>query len=39
MVAKLLGESKTFNDVKNRETIISFLDTRKKAKKIQNKNG
>ena len=40
MFAKFLVESKTFIDVKDSETIIAFLDTRKKAKrKTQNKNG
>jgi len=32
MFAKFLIESKTFYDVKNNETIIAFLDTRRKSK-------
>lgn len=32
MFTKFLGESKTFNDVNDRETIIAFLDTRRKSK-------
>ncbi len=32
MFAKFLEESKTFNDVKDSETIVAFLDTRRKSK-------
>jgi hypothetical protein len=32
MLAKFIGESKTFYDVKDSETIIAFLDTRRKTK-------
>jgi hypothetical protein len=32
MFAKFIGESKTFYAVKDRETIVSFLDTRRKHK-------
>ena len=32
MFAKFIGESKTFYEIKNSETIIAFLDTRKKNK-------
>jgi hypothetical protein len=32
MFAKFLGESKTFYDVKDSETIVIFLDTRRKTK-------
>ena len=32
MFAKFLGESKTLHDIKNQETIIAFLDTRRKNK-------
>jgi len=32
MFAKFLTESKTFYDVKNSETIVAFLDTRRKNK-------
>lgn len=32
MFAKFIGESKTFLDVKDSETIIAFLDTRRKSK-------
>jgi hypothetical protein len=32
MFAKFLTESKTFYDVKNSETIVAFLDTRRKSK-------
>ena len=32
MFAKFLKESKTFYDVKDTETIVAFLDTRKKGK-------
>jgi hypothetical protein len=33
MFAKFIGESKTFYDIKDRETIVAFLDTRRKNKK------
>jgi hypothetical protein len=39
MFSKFLGESKTFTDVQDSETILAFLDTRRKSKKTQNKNG
>src|SRR5215211_6240719 len=32
MFAKFIGESKTFYDVKDSETIVAFLDTRRKSK-------
>jgi hypothetical protein len=32
MFAKFLGESKTFSDVKDSETIVGFLNTRRKSK-------
>jgi hypothetical protein len=32
MFAKFLDESKTFHDVKDSETIVVFLDTRRKSK-------
>ena len=32
MFAKFLAESKTFIDVKDSETLVSFLDTRRKSK-------
>ena len=32
MFAKFLGESKTFIDVKDSETIVSFLDIKRKSK-------
>jgi hypothetical protein len=32
MFAKFIGEFKTFYTVKDRETIVTFLDTRKKSK-------
>ena len=32
MFAKFIGESKTFYDVKDSETIVAFLDTRRKNK-------
>jgi integrase/recombinase XerD len=32
MFAKFLGTSETFKDVKDTETIIAFLDTRRKSK-------
>jgi hypothetical protein len=31
MFAKFIGESKTFYNVKDSETIVAFLDTRKKS--------
>ena len=37
MFAKFLEESKTFNDVKDSETIVVFLDTRKKNKDPEQK--
>jgi hypothetical protein len=33
MFAKFLGESKTFNDVKDNETIVAFLDIKKKQRR------
>ena len=32
MFAKFIGESKTLHDIKDQETIIAFLDTRRKSK-------
>jgi hypothetical protein len=32
MFAKLLGGSQTFKDVKDTETLVAFLDTRRKSK-------
>ena len=32
MFAKFIGESKTLYDIKDRETIVAFLDTRRKSK-------
>ncbi len=32
MFAKFIGESKTFYDIKDSETIVAFLDTRRKIK-------
>jgi hypothetical protein len=32
MFAKFLGEYKTFNEVQDRETIILFLDNKRKSK-------
>jgi hypothetical protein len=32
MFAKFIGESKTLYDIKDHETIVSFLDTRRKSK-------
>ena len=32
MFAKFIGESKTLYDIKNQETIVAFLDTRRKNK-------
>jgi hypothetical protein len=40
MFAKFLGEYKTFNEVRDRETIISFLDNKRKSKEEDiEKNG
>jgi hypothetical protein len=33
MFAKYLGESKTFNDVKDNETIVAFLDIKNKQRR------
>ena len=32
MFAKFIGDSKTLHDIKDQETIVSFLDTRRKNK-------
>ena len=32
MFAKFLGDSKTFNEIKDSETIIVFLDVKRKSK-------
>ena len=32
MFAKFLGEFNTFNDMKNSETIVAFLDVKRKSK-------
>src|SRR5829696_4154071 len=32
MFAKFLGEYKTFNEIQNKETIILFLDNKRKSK-------
>ena len=32
MFSKFIGESKTSHNIKDRETIVSFLDTRRKNK-------
>ena len=34
MFAKFIGESKTLHDITNEETIIAFLDTRRKNKEV-----
>jgi hypothetical protein len=39
MFAKFVGESLTLHEIKNKETIVAFLDTKKVRKQIQNKNG
>jgi hypothetical protein len=38
MFAKFIGEFKTFSDVKDSETIVTFLDTRRKNKEDPEQN-
>ena len=39
MYAKFIGESKTLYDITNEETIIAFLDTRRKNKEVDPEQG